>query len=744
MRITSIGGGPAGLYAAILLKAADPSHEITVFERNAADDTFGFGVVFSAATLAGLEAADAPSFLRLWDTCARWDPVEVRYGGQRVRAHGNRFAAISRQQLLRILQERAAELDVDLRFQTEVDDVEGLMADSDLVLGADGINSAVRDRFADHFRPRLRTEGSKFIWLGTTQRFDAFTFIFEQNDAGRFQAHIYPYSEDLSTFIVECDPATWQKAGLDAVDASQLAPGESDQASIAYLRALFSEHLDGHELVENNSKWIDWTTVTTESWYHRNIVLMGDAAHTAHFSIGSGTKLAMEDAMALADGLALHDDRADALDAYVSARKPTTEAIQRAAAESLEWFERYGRYWVFDAPQFAYSLLTRSKRVDYENLRKRDLHLVESLDRWYAGACRDQLPATVPRPPASNPITLGPVELRNRIAYLTDADRAGQDGVASDPHLDEVVTWATSDIGLVLVDAVAVSPDGRITPTDAGLYTDEHVAQWRDVLQRTGPREDRGLVGVRLTHAGPRGATRSRAHGVDLPLRRSDAWPLVAASDRPYSSVARTPSSLDAEGMARVRDEFAAAARRAAEVGFDAIELQAGHGYLLASFLSPLTNTRDDDHGGDVFGRLRFPLEVLEAVREAWPTDRLLSVCFSASDLEPEGLAEADALEIARQLRQHGADVIHVVSGQTTPRSRPEYSTGFNAEWSDLVRNEAGVPVMTSGNLPSVADINHVLLAGRADLAALGRPLPPSPAWLHATGPAARRPRRQP
>ncbi len=730
MRITSIGGGPAGLYASILLKAADPSHDVTVCERNAADDTFGFGVVFSAATLAGLESADAVSFQRLWDACARWDPVEVRHGGQRIRAHGNRFAAISRHQLLRILQERAAELGVDLRFETEVDDVREVMDDADLVLGADGINSAVRSRFADHFGPRLRTEGSKFIWLGTTQPFDAFTFIFEQNDAGRFQAHIYPFSEELSTFIVECDPDTWHKAGLDAVDASELAPGESDQASIEYLQDLFSTHLDGHELVANNSKWIDWTTVTNESWYHRNVVLMGDAAHTAHFSIGSGTKLAMEDAMALADALALHGRPDAALDAYVSARKPTTEAIQRAAGESLEWFERYARYWSFDAPQFAYSLLTRSKRVDYENLRKRDLHLVESLDRWYAGACRGGPPTAVPRPPASNPMTLGAVELPNRIAYITDADRGARDGVPSTAHLDEFATWAGADVGLVLADAVAVSPDGRITPTDTGLYADEHVDHWQQALQRTGSSDRRGLVGVRLVHAGPRGATQPRAQGVDLPLPAADAWPLVAASPQPYSSIARTPASLDTDGMAQVRDAYVAAARRADEAGFDMIELHAGHGYLLASFLSPLTNTRGDDYGGDVFGRLRFPLEVLEAVRDAWPSDRVLSVCFSASDLEPGGLATTDALEIARQLRAHGADVLHVVSGQTTPRSRPEFSTGFNAEWSDLVRNEAGGPVMTSGNLPSVADINHVLLGGRADMAALGRPLPPSPAWL--------------
>jgi anthraniloyl-CoA monooxygenase len=723
VRITSIGGGPGGLYAAILMKAADPSHEITVFERNA-DDTFGFGVVFSAATLAGLETADAVSFHRLWDASARWDPVEVRHAGQRIRAHGNRFAAISRHRLLRILQERAAELGVDLRFGSEVGDVEAVMRDADLVLGADGINSAVRQRFAAHFQPRLRTEGSKFIWLGTTHPFDAFTFIFEQNEAGRFQAHIYPFSEQMSTFIVECHPDTWRKAGLDAVDAAQLAPGESDEASIRYLEELFADHLEGH------STWLDWTTVSNEAWHHDNVVLLGDSAHTAHFSIGSGTKLAMEDAMALADALALHDDLGEVLDAYVSDRKPVTEAIQRAAGESLEWFERYGRYWSFEAPQFAYSLLTRSKRVDYENLRKRDRELVDNLDRWYAGACRNGPAPAVPQPPASNPVRVGPVVLPNRIAHVTDADRAGHDGVPSDAHLADLAAWARADVGLVLADAVSVSPTGRISPTDAGIWDDAHVERWRTALPPPGADDGAARVGVRLVHAGPRGATRTRDHGVDLPLSSAQAWPLVAASAQPYSTIARTPAELDADGMAAIRADFVAAARRAAEAGFDAVELHAGHGYLLASFLSPLTNTRDDAFGGDVFGRLRFPLEVLDAVRAVWPEDRLLSVCVGASDLEPGGLTTTDALEIARQLRQHGADLLHVVSGQTTPRSRPDFATGFNAEWSDLVRNEATGPVMTSGNLPSVADIHHVVLGGRADLAALGRPLPPTPDWL--------------
>ncbi|WP_052665991.1 FAD-dependent monooxygenase [Nitriliruptor alkaliphilus] len=732
MRVTSIGGGPGGLYAALLLKLADPSHEVTVLERNAPDDTFGFGVVFSAATLRELEAADADSFQRLWDASARWDPVEVRYGGQHIRAHGNRFAAISRHRLLRILQERAKEVGVDLRFHTEVDELDAHLDEADLVLGADGINSLVRRRFEDVFCPQLTREGSKFIWLGTTQRFDAFTFIFEAAEAGTFQAHIYPFSEDLSTFIVECTEDTWRAAGLDAIDPASLAPGESDHASITRLQELFADHLDGHGLVANNSKWLDWTTVRNATWHHRNVVLLGDAAHTAHFSIGSGTKLALEDAIALADALATEPDLEAALKAYESARKPSADGIQRAAAESLDWFARYRRYWGFEPPQFTYSLLTRSSRVDYENTRRRDPELVHQLDRWFAGHASGAEAGSLlaPPPPAFTALPVGRVTLPNRLALLIRAEPAGTDGRPSRELLTELQQSARAGAGLVLVDGVAVGADARRTPTDAGLYDDDHETTWRqavDAFRETAPD---ARLGLRVRHAGPRGAAAPRTAGSDLPLPPPRAWPLVAASDSTYSPVGQPATALDEPGMVAIRDAFMAAAERAARAGIDALELHAAHGELLASFLSPLTNRRDDAYGGDVHGRLRFPLEVLDAVRAVWPEDRLLSVVFSASDLQPRGLTADDARTIARELRAHGADLLHVVAGQTTPRSRPEYGTGFNSRWSDLVRNEAGGPVITSGHLPTIGDVNHVLMAGRADACVLGLPLLPSPAWL--------------
>jgi anthraniloyl-CoA monooxygenase len=734
MRVTSIGGGPGGLYTAILLKSADPSHEVTVYERNAPDDTFGFGVVFSAATLRELEAADAVSFQRLWDASARWDPVEVRYGGQRIRAHGNRFAAISRHRLLDVLQQRAKELGVELRFETEVDDVDACLADADLVLGADGINSRVRRHFEAAFAPTTTREGSKFIWLGTTQRFDAFTFIFEEAPAGTFQAHIYPFSQDRCTFIVECTEDTWRAAGLDAVDPTSLAPGQSDHDNIAFLQRLFADHLDGHELVANNSKWLDWTTVRNATWHHDRVVLLGDAAHTAHFSIGSGTKLALEDAIALADALQTEPDLQAALRAYESARKPSADGIQQAAAESLDWFARYRRYWGFAPPQFAYSLLTRSSRVDYDNVRRRDPELIHQLDRWFAAQAtgRDATRLLAPPAPAFTELRVGPTVLPNRLALLVRAEPAGTEGTPTPDLAQATVEAAHAGAGLVLVDGVAAAPEARATPTDAGLYSDAAEAAWRAVVDCCGSAGSRPLLGVRLRHAGPRGATAPRARGTDLPLPPALTWPLVAASDGRYRPVGHAATALTEAGMATVRDAFVAAAERAVRAGFDLLELQLGHGELLASFLSPLTNRRDDGFGGDVHARLRFPLSVVDAVRAVWPDDRVLSACFSASDLQPGGLAVDDARTIARELRRHGVELLHVVAGQTTPRSRPEYGIGFNTGWSDIVRNEAGGPVLTSGHLPTVDDVNHVLMAGRADLCVLGLPLPATPPWLTA------------
>ena len=730
MRVTSVGGGPAGLYAAVLLKQADPRTHVTVYERNAPDDTFGFGVVFSAATLAELEDADAPSYERMMKACARWDPVEIRYRGTHVRAHGNRFAAISRHVLLRILRERALELGADLRFETEVSDVDALRADADLLLGADGVNSAVRAAWRDTFEPRLTVEGSKFIWLGTTKLFDAFTFIFKQTEHGLFQAHIYPFSETTSTFIVECSEDVWRKAGLDHVDPATLPPGVSDEHSIAFLGDLFAADLDGHDLVANNSKWLDWTTVRNGTWRHRNVVLVGDAAHTAHFSIGSGTKLAMEDAIALAGALEGVDDLDAALADYESTRRPAVDRAQQAAAESLDWFARYGRYWGFGPPQFAYSLLTRSERIDYENIKRRDPTLLLAVERWFAEEATGgthEVPMLVPPPPALNSIELGGRRFANRAVMTVPPDHRAQDGHASDDHVRRFRQRAHGGAGAVVLEQVAVSTHARVSPGDVGLWDDRHAEQWGRIV--AGLRaETPTLLGIQLNHSGPRGATKPRHEGVDSPLR--DGWPLVAASPLPYTAASAVPHPLDARRRTDIRDDFLLAAQRSAEVGFDLLELHFGHGYLCASFLSPLTNQRDDELGGELEGRLRFPLEIVDAIRAVWPGGRPLSVCFSASDLQPGGLPEEEAVEIARQLAEHGVDALHVVAGQTTQRARPQYRGAYYAEWSDLVRNVAGVPTIASGDLPTLSEANHILAAGSADLVIVGRPLPLEPPWL--------------
>ena len=739
-RIVSVGGGPAGLYAAILLKKADPAREVTVRERNAAGETFGFGVVFSDQTLANLHEADPETHERITGAFAHWDAIDIYYQGELVRCGGNAFAGIARRQLLDILRRRAEELGVRLDFGIEADGPEAA-ADADLLLAADGVGSATRTGLADAFRPGLQSHGARYIWLGTTKVFDAFTFIFRRHGRGWFQVHAYPYDATMSTFIVECDQASWLEAGLDQAD---------EAASIRWCERLFAPELDGHPLVGNRSRWIGFTTVTNRTWHHRNVVLLGDAAHTAHFSIGSGTKLAMEDAIALADAVDRHDDLDTALARYESERRPVVERTQAAAAASRGWFETWPRWDGFPPPQFAFSLLARSGRVSYDNLRRRDPAFVHALDRWFAaragpaaspaegpprGSGRAEIAADPPEvapAPAFQPFRLGGLRLANRLVAAPVPDYAASEGLPSAGLVAELERAGRGGAGLVLATLVAVAPEARVTAGCAGLWSDSHEASWRALRERLA---GRAHLGVQLVHAGPRGSTRPRTLGTDWPLA-DGGWPLVAASALPYLPGGPVPAELDLAGMATVREWFAAAAGRAAGAGFDLLELHFGQGYLLGTFISPLTNRRGDAFGGSLEGRLRFPIEVLGAVREHWPAGRPLAVCLTVDDQAPGGLAADEAAAAAAAMRDAGCDLVEATAGQTTAAWQPDYRRAFAGPAGDLVRNAAKVPALVAGNLPTPADADTVLASGHADLCVLGRPSLPDPPWLRPAGTA--------
>ncbi|WP_206785129.1 bifunctional salicylyl-CoA 5-hydroxylase/oxidoreductase [Amycolatopsis sp. MtRt-6] len=726
MRIAVIGGGPAGLYFAALAKQLGPGHEITVWERNAPDDTFGFGVVFSDETLGGIEHADAAVHEAMKAEFARWDDIDVHYRGTVTTSGGHGFAAMSRKRLLGILQSRCGELGVGLHFREEAPTD---LAGYDLVIAADGVNSAVRARYAETFRPSVETRRCRYIWLGTDLVFDAFKFYVLETPAGIMQIHGYPYGRDGSTFILEVSDDVWQRT-FGPIAATSLKPGESDEKSIALIRELCADVLDGHQVMANNSKWVSFGTVRCETWVHENVVLLGDAAHTAHFSIGSGTKLAMEDALALAACLHENDGVAAALKAYELERRPVVTSTQRAAQASLEWFENIAQYAHQEPPQFAFNILTRSRRVTYDNLRLRDPEFAAELDHWFARKL-----GTTSRPPMFQPFSLGGLELPNRIIVSPMDMYSAEDGVPGDFHLVHLGSKALGGAGLVMTEMVCVSPEGRITPGCGGLYTPKQEAAWKRIVDFVHAQTP-ARIGVQLGHSGRKGSTKLMWDGIDEPLPDGN-WEICAPSPLPYSDRNQVPRELSTSELSEIRDQFVACAEAAARAGFDVLELHCAHGYLLSSFLSPLTNHRTDAYGGSLENRLRFPLEVFDAVRAVWPAERPMTVRISATDWCEGGIDADDAVEIARAFAAHGAAGIDVSTGQVVSEERPQYGRSYQTPYADRIRNEIGeeygIAVIAVGAISSYDDVNSLILAGRADLCALGRTHLYDPQWtLHA------------
>jgi anthraniloyl-CoA monooxygenase len=736
MRIVCIGGGPAGLYFALLMKRLDPQHHITVVERNRPYDTFGWGVVFSDATMDTMRRWDRETADAIERSFSHWDDIELRFKGRHIRSGGHGFVGIGRKHLLNILQARCEALGVELRFEQDVDsDLE--FPDADLIIASDGINSKIRTAYAETFKPDIVVRPNRFIWLGTPRRFEAFTFDFQRTEHGWFQAHIYQFDAQTSTCIVECPEDVWRAHGLDAA---------TQEESVAFCERLFAQTLDGSPLLSNarhqrGSAWLNFQRVVCGHWWLRNangshVVLLGDAVHTAHFAIGSGTKLALEDAVELVRQFQRLGDAPqhipEVLTAFQEARRIETLRIQNAAWNAMEWFEVCGARYCdqLEPEQFMYSLLTRSQRISHENLRLRDREWLEGYERWFAERAQASSPDHTP--PMFTPYTVRSVTLKNRVMVSPMAQYSAVDGVVGEFHLVHLGARAQGGAALVMAEMTCPSPEARITPGCPGLWNDRQEAAWRRIVNWVHDYTD-ARIALQLGHSGAKGSTRRGWDGTDLPLPESGSepnWPLVSASPQAYlpgiSAMAREITRAE---MTRVRDEFAASTHRAIAAGFDWVELHCAHGYLLSSFISPLTNQRTDEYGGSLANRLRYPLEVFTLMRSIWPQHLPMSVRISAHDWVEGGITPADAVEIARAFRAAGADLIDCSSGQVSKQERPTYGRMFQTPFSDRIRQEVGIDTIAVGAISEADHVNSIIAAGRADLCAVARPHLANPAW---------------
>ena len=741
MRMLVVGGGPGGLYSALLTKRRDPNADVLVVERNRADDTFGWGVVLSDQTVDGLRVADMASGTALARALHHWDDIEVHFRGRAIRSSGHGFSGIGRRALLSILQQRCLELGVRLQFESDTDSVEALAAQhrADIVIAADGVNSRIRTQFANAYLPESELRSNKFVWLGTSQTFDAFTFAFEETPAGWVQAHAYQFDEAMSTFIVEMPQPVWLAHGLHEMDSVD---------AIAWCERLFAKQLNGHSLISNathkrgSSQWMQFPRITCASWTHwldcgdshTPVVLLGDAAHTAHFSIGSGTKLALEDAVELDRALSACDFNADietrsaalavALASYQAQRSVEVLKLQNAARNSTEWFEHVDRYASLDVEQFAYSLLTRSQRISHENLRTRDPEYIAAFERWFASKSNAGMV-----PPMFTPFTMRSVTLPNRVVVSPMAQySANEDGTPSDWHMVHLGSRAAGGAGLVMTEMTCVAPDARITPWCPGMWNEQQSDEWARIV-RFVHQNTPAKIGLQLGHAGAKGATQKMWEGVDVPLE-SGEWPLIAPSEIQYlDGISQVARAMTREDMMRVQTEFVHATELGERAGFDWLELHCAHGYLLSAFLSPLTNCRDDEYGGALENRLRYPLEVFRAVRAAWPAHKPVSIRISAHDWAPGGNTDSDAVQIARAYRDAGADMIDVSAGQVVKAEQPVFGRMWQTPFADRVRQEVGIPTIAVGAITDADQLNGILAAGRADLVALARPHLVNPAW---------------